>query len=762
MNPRRGFRAGRFQASLLRASLLALWAISGHAYAAVDLDQVASDPGKAWGDFLRDADIERAYSAYSVLGKVGYGMAGVDAALCEAHAGELARAVSNAPMSLAVLRGAMLCAEETGDTEQAGRLENALLALAKHALSGGSQVLWPRPIRVLGPLDAYALLHVAGLQYRYEYFDQLKPDRYFPLVVAAWDAESGKERQYVFDYVDSAASLKSADEYAGYPIHRHRLVDSFLSAQADNRELAAYDLKALMAAREVDGAPAKIKALRVAAGYGGIQSLRGWLTLCATEAHPGCADGLADTLVDLAEKKQVVPMVLLAFAQAEGIGVRRDPALAEQLLEAAMRLWSPEGVALEYQQMSRQAKRPRALERKALQEVMQSPALLASNAIRRMLDDDDAVLSSQEQQALAAPGANAVGMGQSWLAEYWRRRDDGEARQRALRLAADAGDADAQVSRAFDLLTDDGAVAERGQAQALMREAALGGRVDAMEYLAQQQVFRREWKKAANWLLAGVRKNDIDAMLELAALYERDHKDQGQTIQQAYEWYALLADNSDSDFARRKAAYLALRGRGTAKDPARALKWLLKDAEAGNVESQLQLGTNYLEGRFGEGQRGKGAPWIERVLASDDIDAKTDYAHWLFYRSNEHDGEARGMQLMGELQATGKGWSTNNLAWALCTAPNPRMRDTKRGAELAAKMLEDPDISSSWLDTVAACQAAAGDYPRAVQTQQRAIAGYTGYWDLQPGTYTDENGYLDRLKLYQEGKPYLDDESGDE
>lgn len=734
------------------------------ASAVVSVDRVAQAPEEAWSEFLQSSDFDTAYSAYATLEKIGYSAEGIDAEACREHRAELDDAVGKAPVSVAVLRGALLCAEGTGETEKAEKLEQALLALSKEALKNGRQQPWPKPIRVLGPADVYALLNMAGLKVSNEYFDLYRPERHYPLVVAAWDEEKGRETRLVFDYVDPVATLKGTNEYAGYPYYRNLLVDFYLDAQAGAKQLAAVDQQAMNIARETAGAQAKVKAVRISAGYGGIQSLRLWTTLCTASPFEGCADGLADILIDLSEKKQAVPMTLLAFLHAEGVGVKRDAALADQLLSAASHLWNEEGVALEYLHMADMTERPKAAERKVLAEAMRKPAIVAAKAAQRILKGEKA-LSDAEVQALSAAGSNGIGAGQSWLSEHWRQLENEDLRIASLRLAAEAGDAYAQSSYAFHLLGKDSSPADRDQAQRWMRSAALGGNAAAMKYLSQQEYLQHNWKSAARWLMAAVGSNDSDAMLQLAQLYEQDHQDAGQTVKQAFDWYVLMAGDDDAQEARRRAARLAIQGKGTPKDTAKALQWLMQDAEAGDTTSQMQLALAYLDGDFGADQRKSAQIWIDRAMASDDNDPKMGYAEWLFHRSGAAEDRTRAVGIWEALDKAGEPWAVNNMAWAFCTAVEPSARNVERGAELAEAILKKPDLMAPFLDTAAACLAAAGDYSRAAETQRRAISKYAAYWGWDADTVIndskDEDGYTTRLKLYQQGKPYVDKRSSE-
>ena len=84
----------------------------------------------------------------------------------------------------------------------------------------------------------------------------------------------------------------------------------------------------------------------------------------------------------------------------------------------------------------------------------------------------------------------------------------------------------------------------------------------------------------------------------------------------------------------------------------------------------------------------------------------------------------------------------NNLAWLLATCPEAALRDGRRATLLAGGT--DPNS----LDTLAAAQAEAGDFPLAVATAERALSlAIAGNQPLAE----DIRG---RLRLYQGGSPY--------
>ena len=146
-------------------------------------EQLIADPAASWEAFLQHGDAN-AYGAYAVLSSVGYHADGVDAAACAVHASELDAAVRMAPVSIAVRRAAMLCAEATGRDDTAEVEMAVLAALSRHAWSQVSGLNAARPIRVLAASDAYAWLHASGLEFRYDYYGSHRPERYLPMTVA--------------------------------------------------------------------------------------------------------------------------------------------------------------------------------------------------------------------------------------------------------------------------------------------------------------------------------------------------------------------------------------------------------------------------------------------------------------------------------------------------------------------------------------------------------------------------------------------------
>jgi hypothetical protein len=79
------------------------------------------DAAGLWDAFLAKATPDDVNTALDALAAVDYGLDSVDAGKCRDKAADLARAQVLAPVSIAVQRAALLCAEATGDHPAAER-----------------------------------------------------------------------------------------------------------------------------------------------------------------------------------------------------------------------------------------------------------------------------------------------------------------------------------------------------------------------------------------------------------------------------------------------------------------------------------------------------------------------------------------------------------------------------------------------------------------------------------------------------------------
>ena len=762
--------------ALLRAALLVMASatiVSGPAIAGGEVvtnDQLVADPGAGWEVFLERAGTD-VYNAYGALLAVGYGPLGVDAAACGEHREQLDAAVRLAPVSIALRRAAMMCADVTGQEEVAEAELAVVTSLSKHAWSQASEVTSARPIRVLHPVDAYALLHASGLEFRYDYYASHQVERYLPMVVAAWDPELGKEKLLSFDFVDAGYRLDRDSRFSGYPIQRSVMADAFIEGQAQGGESIAADIRALRAARSATSAEDKTMAVRDAAAEGGILSGATWLVVCERQPYEGCADGFVDAWLPYAEEKHVQPMVMLAYAYEHGLGVEPDVALSRQLLDAAIKLSFHGHAAVEYAQLWRvthDGPLPRTL-RQLLVDVEQQGepnargVLIASVALEAG-EEDAFVLSPEDIGYLSAPGSNGSGTGFSLLADYHRRRGEEQQRLAMQRRAASAGNPEKQFQLAMTMLEEKAPASSEIEGREFLALAAHGGNGPAQRYLAYESSRNGRWSEAEGWLLDAAQRGNVGAILDLASLYEWGYPGVVGTVERAVAAYSAMAAEDGGAESRRRLAAMALAGRGMEKNPADAEAWLLADAEKGDHESQALLASLLLRGELGPVNEAEGLRWMELALAAENPSAYVDYGAWLYYFKNTAQSRLEGVGIWKEAHEKEILLASNNLAWARCTSPDAAIFDPTRGIVVATSMGAAENLDAAGLDTLAACHAAAGEFERARELQLQAIEKVK----LYPKNNGDEaaiadpvtnlEGYQQRLALYVSGQHYIETE----
>ena len=249
-------------------------------------------------------------------------------------------------------------------------------------------------------------------------------------------------------------------------------------------------------------------------------------------------------------------------------------------------------------------------------------------------------------------------------------------------------------------------------------------------------------------------QGDVDALFFLASLWAGGYKDMSGDAARAKDLYESLAlVDGQGPRARRMLASMAIEGNGMSKDPARAKAWLLQDAEAGDVESQAELGGRLLGSSLGASDEAAGRKWLERAIASGSIDAMNEYGLWLHNAGKDAADRARGVQLARQAVEKDDAGALNNLAWMLCTSTHDDVRKPADGMTYVARLEKMPDLTPGTVDTLAACYAAVGQYPRAVELQQQVIADMRKHPDADVENIKEMEA---RLALYRAGKPYIE------
>jgi TPR repeat protein len=218
----------------------------------------------------------------------------------------------------------------------------------------------------------------------------------------------------------------------------------------------------------------------------------------------------------------------------------------------------------------------------------------------------------------------------------------------------------------------------------------------------------KDYRRAFLYFELAARDGHKGGQAALGFVYEAGRGVPKDDEKAAY-WFRKAADQGQRT-AKFRLGRLYELGRGVAQNYADAVRWYREAAEQGQVEAQAQLGFLYSKGRG----------------------VSRDYAEALrWYRKAADQGHVDG---------------ANGAAWYLATTRDEKLRDgpaARRYAEQAVKKTPD---DSSRVDTLAAAQAAAGDFAAAVETQMRALqmAQRKGLNNLE--------GYGKRLDLYKSGR----------
>jgi len=152
---------------------------------------------------------------------------------------------------------------------------------------------------------------------------------------------------------------------------------------------------------------------------------------------------------------------------------------------------------------------------------------------------------------------------------------------------------------------------------------------------------------------------------------------------------------------------------------------------------------------------GERAGVVPALLASLEIDEANSATHELlgtaYMLERRYAPAIRQLERAVELDAT-RVVALNNLTWILATCPVARLRDPGAALGYAHQLTElgPPDAGS--LDTIAAAQAAAGDFDSAVRHMRQVIDLY----ESAGSTGRALGGLRQRLASYQSGRAFVD------
>jgi|SRR5665213_2359961 len=212
---------------------------------------------------------------------------------------------------------------------------------------------------------------------------------------------------------------------------------------------------------------------------------------------------------------------------------------------------------------------------------------------------------------------------------------------------------------------------------------------------------------------------DVSAQLHLGVIYltgDGVAKDDAEAVK-----WLMKAAEQDSALAERYLAEMYFKGRGVPADNEQAAKWLRMAAEQGDAQSEYNLAVLYTQGE-GVPRNGK------------------DAANWM--RKAAGQSLAAAQQGMGTLYENGDGvpldpveaekWyrkavdqnyapAMNSLALLMATSKESSVRNPQGAIAMANKAVA-AGTNPDYLDTLAAAYFADGQFDKAVETEEKALA----------------------------------------
>ena len=187
------------------------------------------------------------------------------------------------------------------------------------------------------------------------------------------------------------------------------------------------------------------------------------------------------------------------------------------------------------------------------------------------------------------------------------------------------------------------------------------------------------------------------------------------------------------------------------KDYAAAGTWYRKSAERGNPYAQANLGRLYATGRGVERDYAAAAKWYYKSADQGNL-----YAQWSLgglFASGLGVAKDCAEALKWYRKAADVGFppAQNSLAWMLATATNASVRNGPLAVGFAEKAVTATRrANATFLDTLAAAHAEAGDFAKAVAIQNEAMG-------LLKDANSTREDYTSRLKLYESKAPYREE-----
>ena len=702
--------------------------------AAVPAVRAADDIAADWREVLSKGDNDALEQTYALVNTLRDGNGGLDTALCREKAAAIDAALKINRVGLGLWLVAQECARADGNEALAEQRQQRFEALLKHALKDRLVLQGQVPIRVLAVQDAEAVALATGQEILYRGYEPYEGGRHLPLTLALWDENSRRETLLEFDFMDAAIQLQRDQPGAEFPSFRRDWVRATVAAAAEespDSSLALLQALDDSKSDEQDKAAAGFRRIIARAQAGDMMASMLLSLICAEQPRLDCRDQAIDALLPLAEKRYSLALVSLAYLYSRDSKKTAEHKAAQALLtQADQRLGNVDG-SLMFAAMGLIAKVDKKIVSLVEQNVAKAAAagnLRAGVVLPVLRGQQTLELKGEDLPRLQAAAEAGMPVAQFNLGLYLLAQKKMEQGQKWIHRAAEAGFPQAQkwlgVAYYFGkhgLRTDNEAGLH------WLKLAGQGGQGDASalvgQYYAENGTDLAAYKRAEGWLFSGVTQESKSAGLHLAELYERDIDGLGGTSANAARIYELLIADSDNPDARRGLARVLTWSAHVEKDLPRAEKLLRPDAQKGDVMSQFQLGEILLQRDRSEAQMAEGVQWLRKSAASNHYGAQAKLAESLWWgRGTPVDTTAARALWDQVMVRAANPVVSNNFAWAHCTPRDPALLDAAAGLAAIQNIAAREGAEAFQIGTLAACQAASGDFAGAVANQKRTIA----------------------------------------
>ena len=249
----------------------------------------------------------------------------------------------------------------------------------------------------------------------------------------------------------------------------------------------------------------------------------------------------------------------------------------------------------------------------------------------------------------------------------------------------------------------------------------------------------RDLSAAADWWRKAAERNHPGARFHLALCYF-----QGEGVNRKPEEAVKLFETEARDKHVGAELFLGLcywKGLGVEKDSAEAEKWWREAALQGIKPWQYAIGDE-TGGDVGEVEQ-----WWRQVAAQANPALQSCMGDFYHFGHGVAQNDQEAIKWYRQAADQGDLAALKQAAWLRATSLNPAVRDASSAVEFAEKAAAlTKQKEASVLDILAAAYAEAGQFDKAVKTEQQAVS--------LSRREDEQKEFEARLKMYQDKKPY--------